>query len=383
MKRKTYRPYIVLFLLLLSCLSLPQASVEPFRGVAIAVSSPLWKKFFLLRSSIFPSSSFAPEEKGSLEEDSSLIRRQNEKLKKRLLSEERLEAHLKNFREIGFQTADKEFFVRRQKALKTRLNLEAHSLSAEVIYRQPSAWSSTLWVDVGEKDNEALGVCVVSVNSPVLVDSHLVGVVEFVGKRQSRVRLLTDSSLVVSVRAVRGKESSREMLRLIEEFSFQLSVNQENLLSPEDEKVLCEKLTTLKIKLEETGTQKYLAKGELFGTSSPLWRSRSPILKGIGFNYDFEDAEGPARELRTGKPYDALFHNAGVSLIREGDLLVTTGLEGIFPPDIPVAIVSEVALLKEGAASYSIEARLCSNEIEDLSAVTILPSLEVNLEEKQ
>ena len=45
---------------------------------------------------------------------------------------------------------------------------------------------------------------VIGKNSPVVVDGSLVGVVEYVGKRSSRVRLITDSGLISSVRALRG-----------------------------------------------------------------------------------------------------------------------------------------------------------------------------------
>ena len=45
----------------------------------------------------------------------------------------------------------------------------------------------------------------------------------------------------------------------------------------------------------------YLAKGELYGSSKPLWRTQRHQLKGTGFNYDFADGEGPARDLQTGK----------------------------------------------------------------------------------
>lgn len=339
MKRKTYRPFILLALVLFGCLNLPSSFVEPFRSGVVHLAGPVWKRL-----------SFPVEDKGEelvkkLEAEKALLERQNHHLKKRLASEQET----------------------------------PQSLFAQVIYREPTSWSSTLWIDVGEKDNEALGSTVVAKNSPVVSGKALVGVVEIVRKKQSRVRLLTDSSLVVSVRVVRGDLHKQNILRHVKELSLELSLNQDAFLQMEEEKILFEKLGILKAKLEEEGENKYLAKGELYGTSAPLWRSRSPTLRGVGFNYDFEDAQGPARELRTGKPYVSLFHDQGVSLIREGDLLVTTGMEGVFPPDIPVAIVTKVDPLKEGAASYSLEAKLCASQLEDLSHLTILPPL--NLEE--
>ncbi|MCB1075723.1 MAG: rod shape-determining protein MreC [Simkania sp.] len=382
MKRKSYRPYVLLSLLLFGCLNLPSFIVTPIRLGAVSISHPLWKKMFILSQSfaLVPSVSkeFHDEHQRQLEAENGKLMRQNEQLKKRLLSDDRIESHYKNLKN---EVSDP-FFVRRQTHLKTRLELEAKSLYAQVIYRQPSAWSSSLWVDVGRRDNEALGFTVVGVNSPVLSGGHLIGIVEDVGEKQSRVRLVTDSSLVVSVRVVRGLTQKHEMLQLVDKLSLALALQGERLLSTEEEQILGEKLNGLKESLQKDAETKYLAKGELFGTSSPLWRSRSPVLKGVGFNYDFEDAEGPARELRTGKPYSHLIQDRGIALIQEGDLLVTTGFDGIFPADLPVAFVSKVEPLKEGETSYSIEAKLCASEIEDISSVVILPSLEVMREER-
>lgn len=370
MKRKSYRPYLVLSLFLFGCLNLPSFIVSPLQLGAVRLSHPLWKKMARVNEN-------RDEQLLKLEAENAKLMRQNERLKKRLLSDERIESH---FKKLKNETSDP-FFERRQSHLKTQLELEAKSLFAEVIYRQPSAWSSSVWINVGKRDNVALGFPVVGVNSPVLSGDHLIGIVEAVGEKQSRVRLLTDSALVVSVRALRGTAQRQEMLQLVDTLSSELAMQGDDLLPSQEEKILAEKLGQLKEKLKEEGETKYLAKGELFGTSSPLWRSRSPILKGVGFNYDFEDVEGPARELRTGKPYSHLIQDGGVVLIQEGDLLVTTGMDGIFPADLPVAFVSKVESLKEGEAFYSIEAKLCASEIEELSAVVVLPSLEVMKEE--
>ncbi len=80
-----------------------------------------------------------------------------------------------------------------------------------IIYRDPSAWSSTCWIDAGEENNALLGKTIIAKNSPVISGSALVGVIEFVGKRQSRVRLITDSSLKTAVRAVRGAVAERDI----------------------------------------------------------------------------------------------------------------------------------------------------------------------------
>lgn len=320
MKRKSYRPYILFSLLLFSCMNLPLAMVESLRSSAVRLASPGWKQL---------SSKASPHQ----------------------IDLEKLEA--------AYAEA-----MRENELLRARLHLEKQNSAitfARIVYREPATWSSTVWIDAGEEK--------VAQGSPVLSGNHLIGMVEKVEKKQSRVRLLTDSSLVVSVRVVRGDKQKVEMLRLVDELMLELSLQQEHF--PD----LIEKLRELKTKLLNKVGDRFLAKGELFGASSPLWRSRSSTLKGVGFNYDFADDKGPALELRTGKPYDALLDGSETFLIEEGDLLVTTGMDGIFPENIPVAIVSKVESLKEGAVSYSIEAKLCASHIEDLSTVAVLPPL--------
>jgi cell shape-determining protein MreC len=195
-------------------------------------------------------------------------------------------------------------------------------IAARVIYRSPATWNSSLWINVGRATNEK----VVRKNSPVLVGNHVVGVIDHVEEHQSRVRLITDSALTPSVRA------TREML--------------------------------------------HLAKGELYGSSKPLWRSHGTVLKGVGFNYDFPDEKGPSRDLRTGKPMNQ--KGASVPLIMVNDVLVTTGMDGVFPPDLSVATVTKIAPLKEGDFAYEIEAIPTAPDLDNLSLLFVLPPIKPN-----
>jgi rod shape-determining protein MreC len=351
MRRKNYRPYLFLAALLLICLNLPFRVIRPIRAHMIYVTSPFWKNL---------SSPFYKNEERKLKEELEKLQsekggliRQNQKLKEELFSE------------------------KNRKELQKQLELEASPLFSRVIYREPAAWSSFFWIDVGERDNERLGFSAVSVNSPVLSGDFLVGVIDHVGKKQSRVRLITDASLVVSVRAVRGEKNLEEVAQLIDRLILNLEAIEEEENVKEDPLLL--KLETLRNRCLIKGGDQYLAKGELLGTSSPLWRSRLSTLKGIGFHCDFEDERGVARELRTGKPYDRLYGGEKVVLIQKGDSLVTTGMEGIFPPNLGVGVVTKVDPLEEGAASFSIEAQPYSC-FHDLSSVTVLPSLGFNME---
>lgn len=352
MKRKSYCSYLLIALLLCGCLNFPRRLVDPFKNWMVSFHSPTWRMLSFIRMSLIPSTPLSLHQQRLLEEkleklavEKEILSRQNEHLSKRLCLEEK--------------------------------KFTFPPIFAQVIYRQPSSWNSSIWIDAGKKDYPAI-----QVNSPVLSGNYLVGVVEIVGKRQSRVRLITDSSLVVSVRAVRGSEQQREVIQLVDQLVLHLSLQKETVLSFEEERQLFEKLAALKQKLQLETESSYLAKGELFGTSSPLWRSRSLILRGVGFNYDFEDQKGPARELRTGKLYGDLFQGTGITLIQEGDLLITTGMDGLFPPNIPVAVVSKVESLKEGAASFSIEAKLCCKKIDDLTDVVVFPYLGLQMEEE-
>ena len=130
----------------------------------------------------------------------------------------------------------------------------------------------------------------------------------------------------------------------------------------------------LKSKLTKGKEEKYLAKGELRGSSNPFWRSKSTCLKGIGFNYDYADVEGPAKDLRTGFAIDDK-NMRSEPLIEKGDLLVTTGMDGIFPKGLNVAIVSKINALKDGDFAYTIEAKPSVENLNDIEVVLVLPPL--------
>lgn len=195
------------------------------------------------------------------------------------------------------------------------MTLQHDGVHAKIVLRPVTSWNSGFWVDQGEETNKRLGYTAIGKNSPVLYDGNLIGIVEQVTSKGARIRLLTDPELSIAVRAQRGTD--------------------------------------------------LLAKGELHGSDTVVYCKGSSMLQGQGFNYDFADSEGPAIDLRSKDPY----------IIKIGDILVTSGLDGLFPSGIPVATVKEISPLKEGDYVYSLKAEPL-NSLDDLHTVFILPPVD-------
>ena len=365
MRKIAYRPYLFLALLLFCVMSFPEKATESVRSGVVCSLTPCWKGLDFLKEKTVFSLSFplwgnaTSDQKNLLElerlkQENQTLRTQIESVREWLLHEERLQDQLEKLKSLSAlgekESQWKEFFKRRSQELCTALQLQMVSVPAQVIFREPASWSSSVWLNVGEEDNTHFGKSVICKNSPVLVGTSIVGVVEYVGKKQSRVRLVTDSRLRPSVRAARGGEQNRYLIPHLEALLLAFQARQDLLSSHEEMGSVAQQLQRIKTALTQQTGESYLAKGELFGTSSPLWRSRSQVLKGIGFNYDFSDKEGPGRDLRTGIAYGlSQAHRASpVSILNTGDLLVTTGFDGVFPPGLRVAVVSKVEQLKRG-----------------------------------
>lgn len=235
-------------------------------------------------------------------------------------------------------------------------------VSASVIYRDPTLWMSSMWVNVGEQTNERLGQEIVAHNSPVLYGGGVVGIVDYVGKNQSRVRLITDMSFQPAVRAARGLPSNAAFVQHLDAVLMRIK-----------EGSLCAGLEKVRDELNSDAETWYLAKGVISGAGSPLWRDRTHVLKGYGFNYDFSDEMGCARELRSGKPLAG--SGCCLPIIQENDLLVTTGMDGIFPMGLKVAEVTRVYPLREGAYSYEIDAVPFVKNLDSLQTVFIIPKV--------
>jgi cell shape-determining protein MreC len=243
---------------------------------------------------------------------------------------------------------------------------------AQVIYRNNTSWSSSCWINVGEKENQRLGKAIIAKNSPVVVGYSLIGVIDFVGSHQSRVKLLTDSGLTPSVRAARGEPQQRMLAHQLN-LMMDALMDQDKLFSSQEQKMeFISKLEELEKKLLTDPSATYLAKGVLSGSSRPAWRKQGALLKGTGFNNDFADALGPARDLRTGVPVKEKTQPP-LAILQEKDLLITTGMDGVFPPGLHVAQVTKISPLKEGDYFYELEAMPIAGDMDEISLVYILP----------
>ena len=345
--------------------------VQRIQSYGVGVYSSLSKWSSSIIPFFSPSSFFEEKKKRNLLEiENLLLKRENSTLYRRLFSEERIDNQIKKIDAIMNcdQDKDRSFYQRRKIAAEQQLALDRFFLFAEVIYRSRRDWNSTLWINVGEADNDRLKEKIVCCGSPVLKGPFLIGMVEYVGTNKSCVRLLTDPSVTPSVRVTRGGEGNRELGYLVQLVMERLALREES------EEILMA-LSDLLERLQGDAPEHFLAKGELIGSHHCIWRGCSEIVKGIGFNYDFSDEEGKALELRSGKPFDRLNDDNGTSLIGLGDLLVTTGMDGVFPKDIPVAYVTKIDPLKEGRPYFEIEAQLCAGTLNHLLDVAILPPI--------
>lgn len=370
MRKVTSFPYIALFLFLLFWASLSRNVSDSVRSFTTASFAPAWHwalgvKGYLSDRPMRAKVGTDSEEMARLKIENQNLKNQIKWAREWILSEKKWVEQFEGSKEISVE--------KRAAHLIDLLHRQLAAVPAQVIYRDPSSWSSTLWINVGEEDNKILDRPAVAKNSPVVSGMSLIGVVDYVGKRQSRVRLITDSGVSPAVRAVRGSFQNREVVCLLESMIDRLQFRKDLFASEEDKVLFLKSLVILREKMGQEKEDVYLVKGELHGSAAPFWRSRGLVLKGVGFNYDYADEKGPARDLRSGRPITG--RGAAVNLLQEGDLLVTSGLDGVFPPGLSVATVTSISPLKPGAYAYELEALPSASFLNDLEALFVLPSL--------
>ncbi|HRW58989.1 MAG TPA: rod shape-determining protein MreC, partial [Chlamydiales bacterium] len=212
MKQKNSNFYLFLALYFVGILLIPKTAVDKLRSFSVASIYPLWKPVFAARG--FSSSSkedfyFLSEENQRLKLENARLHNQIKAVNEWILFQERIEQqfdYLKNIKVINEKDLYwKDFFLRRAEELSKTLEGQLQALPARIIYKDLTCEADQVWINVGYYHNDVLGRLVVAKNSPVLVGNNLVGVVDKVEAKKSLVTLITDSSLPISVRAVRGE----------------------------------------------------------------------------------------------------------------------------------------------------------------------------------
>lgn len=305
----------------------PVLAASLLLALPLSVSRSLRDALSSKLSCLFSSEPTVPseQEKKELEE---WLKERNETKKKTLLETKHI------LQEIGFSQA----------------------LIGEVIARPRPTFESFIWINLGADDNPKEGAPCIAKWSPVLSGNAVVGVVEYVGKKSSLIRLISDPELHIAVRVVRGSPERQNTARSIQQLERYLALHTDSFSKPEERTAFEFLLQKLQESLLSDNTSLFLAKGEIHGNLL------SPLLEGTGFNYDFPDAKGEARELRSSK----------VPLVQKGDVLQTSGLDGVFPEGLQVAVVESITPLQEGAFSYELLARPAAEALPDLRTVIVL-----------
>lgn len=381
MRRKTPKTYFFLFFSMLALMSIPKETTEKLQGITVAILTPAWRhlfaaKFFFLNNdknhNTQSETSFENAEQLLLE--NTLLRQEIVQIKDIMQQELRLINQMNTLleeEETVFST--KNLKARHRQALKKLLQMNLDAIPAKVIFRSPDSWNSSFWINVGTATNKELNNKTIAKNSPVLLGTSVIGIIDYVGKHQSRVRLITDSGLTPSIRAAREGILSHALDEKINALILLFKKTPTTIFPSDHQQELISQLEAAASHLSHTEKTHYLAKGELYGSSKPLWRSQRHQLRGIGFNYDFADGEDSPRDLRTGAPLSQDSNEHAMPIIQTGDTLITTGMDGVFPAGLLVAEVTHVHPLKEGDYYYELEALPIAGNFDDLSVVFVIP----------
>ena len=385
MKRFSYLPLALLIGSLFFLMSLSKPFQAKLRSFAVGSLAPTYEQLsnvrHLLLKTVFLFKKPAHEnvEKKQLILENELLKAQSRGIYEWLTFDQRIDEQIERLKAIEKSPSDKlywkSFFQRRSEELRKILEIELQAVPAKIVFRDPTAWNSQLWINIGEELNETLGHKVIGLNSPVVVGDAVVGVVEYVGQKFSRLRLITDANLSLSARAIRGSDADRALAVQCKTLKETLETR-EGLIDQGDKELFFTLLQELQAKLQEKKADYYLAKGEVHGAVTPHFRSSSRSLVGVGFNYDFADNEGPSRELKTGKTLDGSLNFLNQPLLKKGDLLITTGFDGVFPAGLKVGTITEVGDLSDASYSYEIKASPAVSDLVDLSVVFVMPSLD-------
>lgn len=362
-------------------MSLSRHTSDKMRGKSVSIVASLSEKILSLKHFFLHPTAPSPFTHLSIEEEKQRLQLENqileievaylqEQLHEQLLISSQITQIAPYLPEEAKNLAD-DYQKSLQISLKT-IQKRVHAIPARVIFRSFDTWNSFLWINAGESNNKDLLDPVIAKNSPVVMGKAIIGIIDLVEEHQSRVRLISDNRLRPSVRASRGAEEDFLISEQIEKLFHQIHYKKNLPLETEEQNRLSQILLKLKNNLQPFKKTWYLAKGELQGSLFSAKLGQEISLKGIGFNYDFADEEGESRDLRSGKSTGQA-PGGTIPILKINDILITTGMDGIFPPGFEVATVTHVGLLKEGDYFYDLEARPIAGPLEELSLVFVLP----------
>lgn len=181
--------------------------------------------------------------------------------------------------------------------------------------RDPGEWASFVWVQLPAEQSAKNWL-----ECPAIIGDCAVGLVDFVKGERCRVRLLSDAQVSLSVTTPRALGSENQ---------------------DDDREKTCSPLI-----------------GQVRGFGGALWCSSGTLLAGEGY------IPGP--------PKSALWaHLQKTPAKRQfavGDLLVTSGLDGIFPTGLRVGVVTcvETAKLAETRYAFAIQSAVNLHQIDEI-----------------
>ncbi len=233
-------------------MSISRPTSEKMRGNSIALLTPLWERLLSIKHLIIHPAQPSPFSSYSLEEEMQRLQIENQLLATELTFLQRLfdeQIRLSSqFATITSSSPVPLLSSERKKALQrilAQLNWRLKAIPARVIFRSFDTWNSSLWINVGNHINQTDQGTIIAINSPVVLGQAIVGVVDYVGEHQSRVRLISDSRLIPSVRASRGGEQDLLISEYIEGLLQQLQRKKSPRLSSDHLKSLSELLEQL------------------------------------------------------------------------------------------------------------------------------------------
>lgn len=257
-------------------------------------------------------------------------------------------------REQYLRHSNRKYGMRRNHEFDEKLACYTRSIEAPIIRKSLTEYAAFIFIGKGRFDDPHSNT--LKVDSPVVYGNTLIGVVEEIEDRISKVRLLTDARMVVPSRAIRGGRSlshvqakARGLYSLLDEDS------------PLGEEILAF--------LRRDGCDETVhAKGCIQGGGLPFLGRRVPYLQATNFSGFYRDEDSSSRDIY-GKEY-TLKKTPSLAILAKGDIIVTTGEEGVFPPGLAIGIVSSCPTTKDGVTLDAHVAPLIS--LQEISGVTII-----------